>query len=488
MEEVIVMPEKIFAPRKLIEPLAAEKLNKSIPNFVNMDGCIRDAIEARLDSETGPEDPDVYQDLMNRLQACQERLPAIYQEDVCIPYINKLKRIGQNGFNKILRRDPFKIGEASLMLDIAQAILQNGEGYLQKATDAYQEVLSDLYDGFLSEEDRIGVKKPDLSVLPPLAKWGCPDDGPYTWTAASTQYFGFGKRTAIVNLPPAHARLGILAWAALGHETCGHDILDADDGLVPELANALQVELEDGDVGSILPSYWSYRIDETASDVLGMLNMGPAAGIALVGYFRALNAAAGKEPILGNIGPRDSNAVHPVDILRGYLAAAITRQLEFSDRDEWAKAIEMEVDKDLRAIRLGSARTGFIDISPDYARRSAEIVAETLVHGKVDALEYHSLGEIQNWRDEDEWTMMELRSLLTRTGPLPNLYAEGVYAAHAVSAAVIAALAGDGPISIIFDRMQGILKAMHDANPSWGPLYIAHPGDLVFIRVHETYE
>ncbi|HPT19411.1 MAG TPA: hypothetical protein PLJ25_05045 [Methanothrix sp.] len=481
------MVEKIFAPRRLTVPLTDDELERSLPSFANMDECIKDAIMARLDGETGPDDPEEYQDLMNRLQVCQEKLPAVYQEEVCIPFINKLKRIGQNGFNKILRKDPFKLGEASLMLDIAQAILQNGEGYNQKATDAFQEVLSDLYDGFLSEEDRIGVKKPDLSVLAPLAKWGCPDDGPYTWTAASTQYFGFGKRTAIVNMPPAHARLGLIAWAALGHETAGHDILDADTGLVPELANLLQEELEDGDVGSILPSYWSYRIDETASDVLGMLNMGPAAGIAVIGYFRALNAAAGKDPILDNIGSRDSNSVHPVDMLRGYLAAAVARRLEFSARDEWAKAIEMEVDKDLRGIKLGSARTGYIDISPDQAKRSAEIVAETLVNMKAEKLEYHSLGEIQNWRDEDDWTMMELRPLLTRTGPVPKLYAEGIYAAHAVSAAVIAALAGDGPIPLIFDRMQWMLKAMHDANPSWGPLYIAHPGDLVFVRVHSTY-
>ncbi len=26
--------------------------------------------------------------------------------------------------------------------------------------------------------------------------------------------------------------------------------------------------------------------------------------------------------------------------------------------------------------------------------------------------------------------------------------------------------------------MQDALKTMHDANPSWGPLFVAHPGDL----------
>jgi hypothetical protein len=395
--------------------------------------------------------------------------------------------MGQNGFNKVLLKDPFKISIASLMLDIAQAILQNGEGYLQRATDAFQEVLSDLYDGFLSEEDRVGIKKPDLSVIPPLAKWGCPNDGPYTWTAASTRYFGFGKQAAIVNLPPAHARRGLLAWAALAHETSGHDILEADSGLLSELANAVLQELQNCDVGNILPDYWAYRIDETASDVLGILNMDPAAGIATIGYFRALNAAAGKGPVLGNVGSMSSNAVHPVDILRGYLAASVIRQLSFAGGDDWAKEIEIEVDRDLRNIMLGSPWGGYKEISPEYTKRSAEIVAGTLVNAKMECLEYNSLGEIQNWTDDDEWIVMELRPILTKATPLPQNYAEGIYAAHAVAAAVMATLAGDADIPLIFDRMLGMLKTMHDANSSWGPMYVVHPGDLVFLRVHDTY-
>ncbi len=108
------------------------------------------------------------------------------------------------------------------MLDIAQAILQHTEGYNKKATDAYQEVVSDLYDGFLSAEDRRNIKLPDLAVIAPLVKWGNPKSGPFTWPADCTTEFGV--KTAIMNLPPANSQCGILAWAALGHETAGHDI------------------------------------------------------------------------------------------------------------------------------------------------------------------------------------------------------------------------------------------------------------------------
>jgi hypothetical protein len=62
---------------------------------------------------------------------------------------------------------------------------------------------------------------------------------------------------------------------------------------------------------------------------------------------------------------------------------------------------------------------------------------------------------------------------------LPDRYAGGTYAAHVVAAAVMAALRSPQAIPVIFDRMLGVLKVMHDANPSWGPLYVVHPGDVV---------
>jgi hypothetical protein len=34
------------------------------------------------------------------------------------------------------------------------------------------------------------------------------------------------------------------------------------------------------------------------------------------------------------------------------------------------------------------------------------------------------------------------------------------------------------------DRMLAMLKAMHDANPSWGPLFVRHPGSLVADRAY----
>jgi hypothetical protein len=147
-----------------------------------------------------------------------------------------------------------------------------------------------------------------------LVKWGNPNFGPYTWPIDAT-HEGFNVKAAIVNLPPAHARRDLMGWSALGHETAGHDILHADDGLQPELATLVQKELTKEHIGFGLAEYWSSRIDETASDVMGILNMGPAAAIGLICFFRGLNAAGSGKARLRSRGP--SKDPHPADILRG---------------------------------------------------------------------------------------------------------------------------------------------------------------------------
>ncbi|MFO0902461.1 MAG: hypothetical protein U0939_05635 [Pirellulales bacterium] len=366
---------------------------------------------------------------------------------------------------QVLLSDPERAGVAGLMLDISHAILQNGEQFESKTTDAFQEVVSDLFDGFLSAEDRKDVEPPDLGSIAPLVKWGNPDSGPYTWPVDSTsQVFGVGA--GIVNLPPGHGRRGLLGWAALGHETGGHDILHADSGLESELANlvfaAVRAELD-----LSLARYWSERIDETASDVLGILNMGPAAGIGIVGYFRGLFA----DHKLRNIGP--ANDSHPADIVRGFLAAETTRLLDFDDAKHWADAIEGEVDKDIAQIRLNG-----VAVSVDKAKKSAAIVASAIAQSKLASLEHHALLDIQNWRNEDEQIVNDLTGVLTNSIALPAAVETGFYAAHLVAAGVVASLKQGANLPQVFSRMTEMLKRMHDRNPSWGPLLVNRPGSV----------
>lgn len=442
----------------------------------NMAACVEDVRLAALDSDVGPSDPQDFGNLMGRLVAASDTLPPLYRETVYNPFMKTMADLGPDGFMELLLSDPSREYGAGLLLDVAHAILQNGERYEEQATDAFQEVVSDIYDGFLSMEDRLGVNPPDHSVVAPLVKWGKPDFGPYTWTISATKSIGLG--TGIVNLPPSNARRGLLAWSSVGHETAGHDVLHADEGLAQELSLNLFNSLNNSNLGNVLPSYWSSRIDETASDVLGILNTGPSAGIGLIGYFRGLNAAFTGDAKLRNEGL--ANDPHPADILRAYLAAATVRLLEFEQAGLWADRIEQEVVADLSTISI-DRRT----ITAAQAKQSAAIVASTIAGMKLQSLQNHSLGEIQNWRDQDEELAQQIRRLLTRAERLPKSLETGMYGAHVVAAGVIAALAGDGPLQVIFDRMKSLLKLMHDANPSWGPLFVLRPGNLVR---HLTYQ
>jgi len=443
------------------------------PSAAGLPECIDDARSAALDSDPGLEIPLEYKPLLARLEAVGERFPPLYQKAMAQPFTETLTRLGERKFKSILAQDPYHESSAGLLLDIAQALLQQGEDYLEVATDAFQEVVSDLYDGFLSAADRRGVKPPDRGVVPPLVKWGNPDFGPYTWPVDAT--FSFGAAAGIVSLPPANARAGLLAWSALGHETAGHDILHADDGLQLELADELRRRLTS--LGHGLADYWADRIDETASDVMGILNMGPAAALGLIGYFRALNAAFSGDARLRCEGAEDDP--HPVDVLRGFLGAEVVNLLQFTGHTKWSKLLQDETAHDLGRISIDRR-----ELPLDVARQSTRLVAETLVSYKARNLEEHALGDIQNWRDKDERKVRALRTAL-RTGAQPpaELLIE-TYAAHAVAAAVVEGAADGSQLPQVFARMLAVLKAMHDKNPAWGPLFVVHPGSMTRQRLY----
>lgn len=451
----------------------------AIPDLSGLRACIDDVKLAALDADSGPREPTGFPSLMRRLKTSRARLPKVFQDATADPFISALNGIGNKGYVEILTSDPGRQETAGLLLDIAQAILQQGEGYEPDATDAFLEVVADLYDGFLGAEDRAGIKMPERAIVPPMVKWGNPDFGPYTWPFDATTHFGV--KTAVVSMPPANTRAGLMAWSALGHETCGHDVLHANAGLQGEIAksvgSALAKEPTLNDQTTRLSRYWATRIDETSSDVMGILNMGPAAAIGLIAYFRGLSAAAGAAAKLRRDGPADDP--HPADSVRGYLAAATIRLLSFSDRDSWADAIDRQTDQDVgqeTPIRLAGNK-----ITRTQARTSARIVAETIARAPASILNHHALADIQDWCDGDEKIVADLRRVLLAGDNPPAVTQAGVYATHVVAAAVTAAVAGAAAPARIFPRMIQMLKALSTRNPTWGPLAVIHRGNIVRI-------
>lgn len=95
-------------------------------------------------------------------------------------------------------------------------------------------------------------------------------------------------------------------------------------------------------------------------------------------------------------------------------------------------------------------RIGGVPISVERAKRSCEIVSNVIVAHPMHALNNHSLIDIQNWRNTDEAIMQELQQSLVTNTPVSASREAGVYAAHVVAAAVVAALEGKITIANIF--------------------------------------
>ena len=430
----------------------------------SIEACVQDVARAARDPDQGQPDPTRFAPLRQAVARALPRLPPAYQEAVAAPLLKTLDGLGPAGFKRLLASDPERDGAACVLLDTALAVLQAGD---DDVTDAFQEVVSDLYDGFLSAEDRRGVKPPDRGVLPPLVKWGRPEYGPYTLPIEATA--SLGATAGVVSLPPGNARRGLCVWAALGHETAGHDILSADRGLRAELADAVRTALrEAGQVA--LAGYWADRIDETASDVMGILNMGPAAGLGLLATFRGFNLAWGNGARLRSEGASDDD--HPADVVRGFLAAATIRTLPFEGAAAWAAALEHETSLDAQVVRLGRR-----EVTMAEARGSATAAARAVAGTRVRSLESHALGEIQTWRDSDEAVARRLAAALAGRGQVTEAVRRGDYAAHAVAAAVTAAASGGDPARLQ-PRLVAMLASMHQHNAAWGPLRVVHPGDL----------
>lgn len=113
-------------------------MENTTPDISNYKKCIEDSTRAIIDHDFGPEDSTNYYQLKTRLEASKGKLPPLYHEIFFQPFVNKIDKIGETGFNNILMADPAKEGDGGMMMYIAQASIQNGEGYNWVSTDAFE--------------------------------------------------------------------------------------------------------------------------------------------------------------------------------------------------------------------------------------------------------------------------------------------------------------------------------------------------------------
>eukprot|EP01101_Sappina_pedata_P005823 TRINITY_DN2755_c0_g1_i1.p1 TRINITY_DN2755_c0_g1~~TRINITY_DN2755_c0_g1_i1.p1 ORF type:complete len:603 (+),score=217.60 TRINITY_DN2755_c0_g1_i1:272-1810(+) len=409
------------------------------------------------DMKVVPLDPSVLvpktkKEVLELVRQCVPKLAAIHQISIGNPLLKYL----ESPASDLMFR-------SALVQDAIGAVIQSGQYYNPKATRAFQEITSDLYQGFLAKEDSSGVPNPVLQRNPPIIKWGVDKGEIYTWPADSTELIP-GVTTSIVVFPVAFADSGIAAYTALGHETCGHDILHADVGLLPDIREHIKEKIRP----DWLCQYWQQVLDDGASDVLGILSVGPMAGLGLIILFDGWFGGLRNYQVPGD--------VHPMDILRGYLAAQVVRMLNFSDREFWASKIEQKTDFilategnvvkfDGRVIKFNQNPKTEEELQ---VRQSIQTFAEIVMAGKMKTLDNKSLAQIDNWEDSDEDIVDEIRAKYfgdcINTDPFP----EGYYAAHAVAAGTKEAILSpksQKDLDRVFLQMVTLLAEMNKTNP-----------------------
>ncbi len=433
----------------------------------NLAQCIQEGRASPPAPGSPPAIPTEKAALLALLRQTSATLAPIYRREASSPLIEYVEQLSQQQIDELL-----SLMDSHPFADLCHAVIQNQQ-FQQRATDSFQELVADLYDSYLSNAARVGTKPPDVSLLPPLVKWGNAHLGPYTWVAEATHYW-LDLPLAIVSLPPPHAVRGLLAWTTLGHETGGHDVLRADRGLMEELVLVVRRQLEEAGFPRSIVGLWERWLDETASDILGLLHLGPAAGIGLIGYFRSLSA----DGRLRNTGT--ANDPHPIDVLRGFLAAHVIRDVLATSAAEvsqpWADVIEAQAQRDLtesgNQLALVHTVTGQRQQLPiQQMLNSTRVVARAIATTHLLALEGRSLAEIKNWTDADEQLTAAFRERLRAN--FANVPVDpGYKAAYVVAAAILEALSTNGSDRVpdIFQWMLKQLAAMHQANPRFRPV------------------
>jgi nucleoside phosphorylase len=354
-------------------------------------------------------------------------LPQIYREGYAAPLQSQLAAV----VARQLRADDLVSLET-----LTGAVYQHNQKAGQAQLARFLAVISNLYRSFLDDDKRANLSVPLSETIPPLAMFQFDAaNGPFTITCEQVAK-EFGATIGVVSLPAAY-RDDPFLWSALAHETGGHDVLHADPDLLPELGDTVQALF--GTTAPLMGALWAYWIDEAASDVYGVLNIGPTFGCALASLFTPLLAQLeGKTsapPMLRTQSGSDEFGrldPHPTDILRLHLTIGVieslfglsaSRKQQYTDQllelatllcPPGATSVELQgaIDPD----------TTIADSFPliemqDSARRVGAAIATV----KLAALAGHSVQDIETWDDPDEEKALQVASDIETQRPLTGI-------------------------------------------------------------------
>jgi hypothetical protein len=372
-------------------------------------------------------------DLRKALERGGTMLPLAYQTGFVKPLEAQAETIAQ-----LLQRSPGFLGAVETFFGAVQQHHADHAHVLPLRR--FMAVVSDLYQSFLSDRKRAAAGVEPSEVLPPLAAFKyLGDAGPFTIPVNLAQQY-FGASVGVVSMPAVYSDHPLL-WGSLAHETSGHDVLHAEEGMLEELqaATLLHFGVPEGLQASeytrrqFTGLFWAYWMDEAASDVYGLLNMGPAFAFNLIAL---LSALTGGGKVSGphlrmQAGPSKSHGnlldPHPVDILRVGLAMGVIESmahLSQASRDGYVSALREVVEtcagpnKDVKVegiIALGPLHLPMsITVPLSEMMADARAVGKLVATAKLKSLNGRGIQQLETWDDGDERIALRIEAALNK--------------------------------------------------------------------------
>ena len=147
-----------FAAVSLI--ISSSTYLQAAPDISNLANCINEVRKAESSAPAVPNfDPykKNYSKLLADLEKAKDSLPHVYQEAAAKPLIAFLQNLGETEFLRIFKGAPTDENSAVLQEILPDAVLGVlfHESVFTIGVNAFQEIASDLYDSFLSDEARV---------------------------------------------------------------------------------------------------------------------------------------------------------------------------------------------------------------------------------------------------------------------------------------------------------------------------------------------
>ncbi len=432
--------------------------------------------------------------LLKAVSAGANMLPRVYSDGYAQPLEQNVKRL--------LQLDAARRLESGTVETLTAAVYQhhrNGAANAQQL-DRFLAVISNLYRSFLDKTKRAAANVPLTATLPPLAMFQhSGESGPFTVTSEQVNRL-IGASSGVVSMPATYADDPFI-WAALAHETGGHDVTHADSGLLDELAQNVPMALAgmptpQGISRKDLAQLWAHWIDEASADVYGLLNIGPAFAPNLAVFFAALEAeGANVAPTLRTVSGFDPNDPsqtldpHPTDILRLHLAAGVIDTLTGLAKESRDKYNQM-IDDLATILATGPTVTirGNIPLSRDHLQtidvqvpladmqQAARNIGGFIATAKLATLGGHSIQEIETWDNNDEARALAVKNAVLAGQSIANLGDD----AQLLAGVTLALL--DRPD--LYDPATRALNDGLDLSFKRDPIWGAPQPDAIFIRYY----